>query len=113
MLHRLALRNARVATLAAAPKVFLLRRPASSEPSFFLNLFCSMSRPGHMLPPKLVCSEFPFRTLAYFLTHLAAASEVSSILESRISGSSIGGNVEETGRVLSRSFHSMASIQSS
>lgn len=34
----------------------------------------------------------------------AAASEVSSILESRISGTSVGGNVEETGRVLSMSF---------
>ncbi|KAJ7812030.1 P-loop containing nucleoside triphosphate hydrolase protein [Mycena olivaceomarginata] len=30
-----------------------------------------------------------------------AASEVSSILESRISGTAVGGNVEETGRVLS------------
>ncbi len=29
-----------------------------------------------------------------------AASEVSSILESRISGSSLGGDVQETGRVL-------------
>jgi hypothetical protein len=34
----------------------------------------------------------------------AAASEVSSILESRISGTSVGGNVEETGRVLSMLF---------
>ena len=30
----------------------------------------------------------------------AAASEVSSILESRISGMSLGGDVQETGRVL-------------
>jgi len=36
-------------------------------------------------------------------TSLTAASEVSSILESRISGSAVGGNVEETGRVLSMS----------
>ena len=35
-----------------------------------------------------------------WLTPLAAASEVSSILESRISGSSLGGDVQETGRVL-------------
>ncbi len=32
---------------------------------------------------------------------MLAASEVSSILESRIAGSSVGSNVEETGRVLS------------
>ena len=31
-----------------------------------------------------------------------AASEVSTILESRIAGTSVAGNVEETGRVLSR-----------
>ena len=32
---------------------------------------------------------------------MAAASEVSAILESRISGTSLGGDVQETGRVLS------------
>ena len=31
-----------------------------------------------------------------------AASEVSSILESRIAGTSLGGDVQETGRVLSQ-----------
>ncbi|KAI9464538.1 P-loop containing nucleoside triphosphate hydrolase protein [Lactarius psammicola] len=36
-----------------------------------------------------------------YATAKAAASEVSSILESRIAGSSVGSNVEETGRVLS------------
>ncbi|KAF5355351.1 hypothetical protein D9758_006093 [Tetrapyrgos nigripes] len=36
-----------------------------------------------------------------YATAKPAASEVSSILESRIAGTSIGGNVEETGRVLS------------
>ncbi|KAF8920871.1 ATP synthase F1 alpha subunit [Mucidula mucida] len=36
-----------------------------------------------------------------YATAKPAASEVSSILESRISGASVGGNVEETGRVLS------------
>jgi F-type H+-transporting ATPase subunit alpha len=35
---------------------------------------------------------------------MVAASEVSSILESRISGTAVGGNVEETGRVLSTFF---------
>ena len=54
-----------------------------------------------MLPPKLVCSESTLKISALFLTYSVAASEVSSILESRISGSSVGGNVEETGRVLS------------
>jgi hypothetical protein len=37
---------------------------------------------------------------------MVAASEVSSILESRISGTAVGGNVEETGRVLSSSTRS-------
>ncbi|KAF8449153.1 ATP synthase F1 alpha subunit [Boletus edulis BED1] len=41
---------------------------------------------------------FTSRTYA---TAKPAASEVSSILESRISGTAVGGNVEETGRVLS------------
>jgi hypothetical protein len=36
---------------------------------------------------------------------MLAASEVSSILESRIAGSSVGSNVEETGRVLSTFFY--------
>ncbi|GAW05978.1 alpha subunit of the F1 sector of mitochondrial F1F0 ATP [Lentinula edodes] len=36
-----------------------------------------------------------------YATAKPAASEVSSILESRIAGTSVGGNVEETGRVLS------------
>ncbi|KAK0467191.1 P-loop containing nucleoside triphosphate hydrolase protein [Desarmillaria tabescens] len=36
-----------------------------------------------------------------YATAKPAASEVSSVLESRISGTSVGGNVEETGRVLS------------
>ncbi|KAH9935885.1 ATP synthase F1 alpha subunit [Epithele typhae] len=36
-----------------------------------------------------------------YATAKAAASEVSSILESRIAGTSVGANVEETGRVLS------------
>lgn len=35
------------------------------------------------------------------LVHHTAASEVSSILEGRIAGASTGGDVQETGRVLS------------
>lgn len=38
--------------------------------------------------------------LGYIYLHATAASEVSSILESRIAGSSLGGDVQETGRVL-------------
>lgn len=34
-------------------------------------------------------------------SHLTAASEVSSILEGRIAGTNVGGDVQETGRVLS------------
>ena len=68
-----------------------------------------------MLPLSLVCflqfkvqyrdsSSLPHRFFLWsFATrHKIAASEVSSILESRISGASVGGNVEETGRVLSK-----------
>jgi len=79
---------------------------------FFSIYFRSMSCPGHMLPPKPVRHEFSHETSAYFLTCLVAASEVSSIPESRISGSSLGGNVEEMGCVLSWSFRSMNNIQS-
>ncbi|KAF7309219.1 ATP synthase subunit alpha [Mycena kentingensis (nom. inval.)] len=44
----------------------------------------------------------PSQTVARsYATAKPAASEVSSILESRISGTAVGGNVEETGRVLS------------
>ena len=43
----------------------------------------------------------PSRLVFHSICRFAAASEVSSILESRISGTSVGGNVEETGRVLS------------
>jgi hypothetical protein len=46
-----------------------------------------------------------FRLKEPYLSPLAA-SEVSSILESRIAGTSLGGDVQETGRVLSQSiFH--------
>lgn len=57
--------------------------------------------PVLMLPPRLVCPQR--RILALLVAHhlLSAASEVSSILESRISGSSAGSDVQETGRVLS------------
>ena len=44
---------------------------------------------------------FCILTLLVDSGYTSAASEVSSILESRISGTSMAGNVEETGRVLS------------
>ncbi|OBZ73767.1 ATP synthase subunit alpha, mitochondrial [Grifola frondosa] len=50
--------------------------------------------------PKSVARATPAVSRTY-ATAKAAASEVSSILESRIAGSSVGANVEETGRVLS------------
>lgn len=48
-----------------------------------------------------VFSSSPVRRTNNFICCFPGASEVSSILESRISGTSVGGNVEETGRVLS------------
>jgi hypothetical protein len=66
--------------------------------------------PGATLPPSLVsCRCFthsPFHPvrgahLVFLFFYSAAASEVSSILEQRISGSSAGADVQETGRVLS------------
>ena len=50
-----------------------------------------------MLSLKPVCSESSHKACVRFLTCLPAASEVSSILESLISGSSLGGNIGETG----------------
>jgi hypothetical protein len=62
--------------------------------------------PGLMLPPSLVSLDFLALIGSHdtvMLMHLprTAASEVSSILEGRISGASTGGELEETGRVLS------------
>lgn len=52
---------------------------------------------------NLVCPLFQphFELKGPHFTSLAA-SEVSSILESRIAGTSLGGDVQETGRVLSK-----------
>ncbi|KAI5995448.1 ATP synthase F1 alpha subunit [Pisolithus albus] len=50
--------------------------------------------------PKTNAAVAAFVARSY-ATAKPAASEVSSILEARISGASVGGNVEETGRVLS------------
>lgn len=55
-----------------------------------------------MRPPSPV-SYLYFTLFIFFGPYLglSAASEVSSILESRIAGTSVGGDVQETGRVLS------------
>ena len=58
---------------------------------WLVALKLSRHTPAYHFPP------FPLRASS------TAASEVSSILESRIAGTSVGGNVEETGRVLSES----------
>jgi len=66
------------------------------------------------MPPQSQVRVIDFLSIFFLLTNLSprlfrhvttAASEVSSILESRISGTSVGGNVEETGRVLSMFFY--------
>ena len=77
-------------------------QPSKPKTAFFLSIYPrSMSRPGHMLLPKPVHHESSHKTFAYFLTYLVAASEVSSILKSCISGSSLGGNIEEMEHILS------------
>ncbi|KAG9312866.1 P-loop containing nucleoside triphosphate hydrolase protein [Chiua virens] len=113
-MHRIALRNAtRKVALAAAPRV----RPLSFSPNlppsnvFFCPIRTARCR-AHTLQPSLVGALFSsseealtcgrtLHTAPSVFCRSTAASEVSSILESRISGSSVGGNVEETGRVLS------------
>ena len=61
--------------------------------SYFLCL--SLSH-GSLFSPVQSCAHSDAHD-----TSRSAASEVSSILESRIAGTSVGANVEETGRVLS------------
>lgn len=86
-------------TLSFIPLVFRLGPPCRSHrgphlrdrqarcvPLFVASLFIMFLASSHRL------------TIAFPPT---AASEVSSILEQRISGSSAGGDVQETGRVLS------------
>lgn len=53
--------------------------------------------------PLSPVSSLCFTLFVFFGAYLeiSAASEVSSILESRIAGTSVGGDVQETGRVLS------------
>ena len=55
-----------------------------------------------MPPQSQVIVEFWFYPVQSLILVLSsAAAEVSSILESRIAGTSLGGDVQETGRVLS------------
>ena len=49
---------------------------------------------------QMLCKHFDVSSLYFSPTVVTAASEVSSILESRIAGSSMGSDVQETGRVL-------------
>ena len=51
----------------------------------------------------------PFLSSTYLA--IAAASEVSSILENRIAGTSEGGDVQETGRVLSEPLYHCLDIR--
>ncbi|KAG6890013.1 hypothetical protein C0992_003358 [Termitomyces sp. T32_za158] len=75
-MHRIALRNSARARLAAAAKTapVVARQYATAKASTY------------------PLSQYPQKN---------SASEVSSILESRIAGTAVGANVEETGRVLS------------
>ncbi len=131
-MHRVALRNSvRAAALAASKvrTVFSTHFPAS----FVLNGVLQSRALPAVLPllflahmrqqrPVRICTLLSTLTTSneHFLAHVTdalqrfhlgtrdtsrtAASEVSSILESRIAGTSVGANVEETGRVLSE-FH--------
>jgi F-type H+-transporting ATPase subunit alpha len=85
-MHRLAIRNS-----------FRLRQVSTSLPP--LTLFQPLTRLYATAKPG---PHHPF-PISHQLTLFLAASEVSSILESRIAGTSVGANVEETGRVLSAS----------
>jgi hypothetical protein len=113
-MHRIALRNSARA-LAATPKV--------PRRCFLFSYFLIQTSPLYRVPlPPLLHVLMLLRSLVrsdsriswshcsyhdlysiYRIAYvtLVAASEVSSILESRISGTAVGGNVEETGRVLS------------
>jgi F-type H+-transporting ATPase subunit alpha len=54
-----------------------------------------------LLASRKLSLTVPFSALWRRYTSHSAASEVSTILESRISGAAVAANVEETGRVLS------------
>jgi hypothetical protein len=102
-MHSVALRRASALAARPIPIVSsLLSRPVSK-----LAHSGSVTAPEHR---PLLCNRKtgyePFVGLIFRLkeTYLSslAASEVSSILESRIAGTSLGGDVQETGRVLSQ-----------
>lgn len=105
VMHSIALRNSakRAAALAYRNTRPLVGFPHLSP--YFSHIFVSsasswlhphssaLMRPQRPVRTSLLCIYTP----AYVYV---AASEVSSILESRIAGSSFGGDVQETGRVL-------------
>lgn len=94
ILHHIS-QQARRAVPAVASVV---RTYATAKPGKHIRTFCNALRKqsggSH-------CTQ-PSPSLPFF-THCTAASEVSSILEQRISGAAAGGDVQETGRVLSES----------
>jgi hypothetical protein len=126
-MHRIALRNSARAKALVAPSrvcsplfslffsltssrlvLYLLSPECHSNISSLLR-YCKSryehvlaSSPAFSFSLSLLFSIPPF--LARHVISSTAASEVSSILESRISGTAVGGNVEETGRVLSTFF---------
>jgi hypothetical protein len=84
------------------------------RPELLLPVVLLSPPPGPTLPPSPVSFSTTTTWIGFFRTSIlinycvipilpvtTAASEVSSILEGRISGASTGGELEETGRVLS------------
>lgn len=105
-MHSLVLRGA--SRLAAKPisSVRSPRRPARRRPRRTELDLCSFRRCRLSRAPTPPQSQVNAENWFYFVPSLipilsAAAAEVSSILESRIAGTSLGGDVQETGRVLS------------
>lgn len=80
--------------------------PLSSSSVSRLSLLLLRSYESTLLPSQVrrPDSFFAPATLRTDFPRHPAASEVSSILESRIAGSSLGADVQETGRVLSTFF---------
>lgn len=68
--------------------------------AWWVFVFSTSRVPCYLTCRLLLFGSVILRVISIWLTPPPAASEVSSILESRISGSSLGGDVQETGRVL-------------
>jgi hypothetical protein len=102
-MHSLVLRRA--STLAAKPitSVSLSPPPAAAvaelDPCSFRR--CRLSRAPTPPQSQVIIENWFYSVQPLIPKFSAAAAEVSSILESRIAGTSLGGDVQETGRVLS------------